>query len=408
MLRILHTSDWHLGHTLSDLSRVEEHGAFLGWLVDTLVSEDVDALLIAGDVFDTANPPAEAQAAFYRFIAAARQRCRELDIVVIGGNHDSAARLDAPSAILDRFGVHVVGGLPSDLAQTVVPVTDRTGAVAAWVLAVPFLRPADLPLATVEGSLALGVRAVYDDVLRVARGRRAPGQAIVAMGHAYVVGGRVSELSERKILGGHQHALPLDVFADAVTYVALGHLHLPQRIGASDRVRYAGSPLPLAIDEADYPHQVCVVEIEGEKLCSVRSVRVPRAVEVIRVPRDRARPVDEVLPALAALPSFDPEMPEWRRPYLEVSVLLPAPEPALREKVDKALEGKAARLVRLRVERTVPGHALGDVVRVPSLSDLGPPEVFRRCWASQYEGEPPEDLLCAFVELVAIAEEESG
>jgi exonuclease SbcD len=408
MLRILHTADWHLGHTLSDLPRVEEHDAFLAWLADTLVREQVDALLVAGDVFDSGNPPAEAQAAFYKFLATARAKCPRLDIVVVGGNHDSAARLDAPSAILDRLGVRIVGGLPADVERAVVPVHDRTSAVAAWVLAVPFLRPADLPAISGEDSLALGVRAVYDDVMRVARGRRGPDQALVAMGHSYVTGGQVSELSERKILGGNLHALPLDVFADDVTYVALGHLHLPQRVGAGDRVRYAGSPLPLALSEADYPHQVCIVEIERDRLCAVRSVRVPRAVEVLRVPGGEARPIDEVLPLLAALAPIDPEVPEWQRPYLEVSVLLPRPEPALREKVLEALEGKAARLVRLRTCRRATGQALGDVVVAPSLPDLEPGDVFRRCWAKQYGGDPPEELLCAFAELVAIAREGCG
>ncbi|NPC81309.1 exonuclease subunit SbcD, partial [Pyxidicoccus fallax] len=98
-MRLLHTSDWHLGHTLYDVSREAEHAAFLDWLLETLEAESVDALLVAGDIFDTANPSAEAQAAWYHFVARARRRLPRLDVVVIGGNHDSAARLDAPDPL---------------------------------------------------------------------------------------------------------------------------------------------------------------------------------------------------------------------------------------------------------------------------------------------------------------------
>src|SRR5688572_7407237 len=150
-MRLLHTSDWHLGHTLYDTSREAEHAAFLEWLLDTLEAHKVDALLVAGDIFDTANPSAEAQASWYRFVAQARIRCPKLDVVVIGGNHDSAARLDAPDPLFAALDVRVVGGLPKargsvDLERLLVPLKNAQGKVGAWVAAVPYLRPADLPL----------------------------------------------------------------------------------------------------------------------------------------------------------------------------------------------------------------------------------------------------------------------
>lgn len=409
MLRILHTSDWHLGHTLSEVPRVEEHASFLEWLLDTLEREEIDALLVAGDVFDTANPPAEAQQAFYRFLARARARCPSLDVIVIGGNHDSAARLDAPNPILEELGIRVVGGAPRrhaeiDWDKMIVPITDRRGDVAAWVAAVPFLRPADLPTVSADDPLIAGVEAFYASMLDRVRARRSPGQAIVAMGHCYMTGTRLSELSERKVLGGNQHALPATIFPDDVAYVALGHLHLAQTVGGRAQVRYSGSPLPLSFGEIDYRHEVVVVELEGERVASQRSLPVPRTVPMIRIPAREAATLDEVVAALATLPGPQPDGPAWQRPYLEVAVLLPRPEPDLRATIERALEGKAARLLRLTLRLTGTGRNLADEEPVAALEALRPEDVFRLCHAQRFATDPDPTLLAAFSELVEDAE----
>lgn len=409
MLRLLHTSDWHLGHTLHEFSRAHEHAHFLDWLLDCIDGHDIDALLVAGDVFDTANPPAEAQQAFYRFLAQARARRPHLDIVVIGGNHDSAARLDAPDPILRGLGVRVIGGLPQrqgviDLDRVLVPLKDRDGAIAAWVAAVPFLRPADLPpVEECDDPLIEGVRRIYAQVLDGARTRRESHQALIAMGHCYMTGTKLSELSERKILGGNQHALPADIFPDDVTYVALGHLHLAQCVGDLEHVRYSGSPLPLSLDEERYTHQVLVIEIDGPRLQHVESVRIPRAVDILRVPKE-AQPLEMVLEELAKLPELDPTAPDWKRPYLEVRVLLDKPRPSLRYEIDNAIKNKAPRLAKTTVQSTGSGAALGDVSSTKSLKDMSAEEVFRMLYASKHEGEPSPELLEAFHEIVAEAE----
>ena len=354
MLRLLHTSDWHLGHTLHDLPRRHEHARFLGWLLDRLSEEAVDALVVAGDVFDTANPSAEAQETLYRFLAAARTRMPALDVVIIGGNHDSAARLDAPDPLLRALGIRVVGGLPRegkrvDAERVIVPLTDRTGEVAAWIAAVPFLRAFDLPAVDAEDPLVEGVRHLYGQILDAARSKRAPGQALLATGHCFMTGGTLSALSERKVLGGNQHALPADIFPDDVAYVALGHLHLGQKVGGRESVRYSGSPIPLSLAEAAYNHHVLIVDLEGEALGGVRIVPIPRSVALLKIPADGPRPIDEVLPLLAALPPVDPAVPLETRPYLEVEVVVPKPEPSLRRRVEKALAGRSARLLRIGV-----------------------------------------------------------
>ena len=363
MLRVLHTSDWHLGHTLHDLSRRYEHQQFFRWLLDRLVEEQVDALLVAGDVFDTANPSAEAQERLSGFLGDARGRLPALDIVVIGGNHDSAGRLDAPDSLLRPLGIRVVGGLPQnerrlDAERVIIPLCDRAGNVAAWVAAVPFLRAFDLPVVDTGDPLIEGVRQVYAEALAAAREKRVPGQALLGMGHCYLTGTALSALSERKILGGNQHALPADIFPEDVAYVALGHLHLAQSVGGREGVRYSGSPIPLSLSEASYRHQVVIADFDGEALREVRILPIPRAVPILTIPERGPLPVDQVLALLLALPPLDPALPAETRPYLDVEVAVQKPEPSVRRRIEEALVGKAARLVRigLRLEGSGP-HA---------------------------------------------------
>jgi exonuclease SbcD len=404
VLRLLHTSDWHLGHTLHDQSRRYEHARFLGWLLDQLEAEQVDVLLVAGDVFDTANPSAEAQQTLYHFLAAARVRVAALDIIVVGGNHDSAARLDAPDPLLRALNIRVVGGLHReggriDHERMLVPVRGSGGAVEGWVVAVPFLRVFELPDADGEDPLIEGVRRVYAEAIEAARAKRQPGQAIVALGHCYMTGTALSELSERRVLGGNQHALPADIFPEDVAYVALGHLHRAQRVGGREGVRYSGSPIPLSLTEASYRHQVCIVEIEGERLVGVRELPVPRAVPILKIPEGGPRELDEVLRLLEALPPFAEGLGEGERPYLEVEVAMPRPEPSMRRRIEEAVAGKAARLLRIGVQLEGSGRALVEVFANRSLTELQPEQVFRECYRRIYAGDPPPDLLEAFSDL---------
>jgi exonuclease SbcD len=405
MIRLLHTSDWHLGHTLHDLPRRHEHAEFLSWLLDRLDDEQVDALIVAGDIFDAANPSADAQQTLYKFLAEARVRRQHLDIIFIGGNHDSAARLDAPDPLLRAFNIRIVGGLPHagervDNDSVIIPVRGRDREIGVWVAAVPFLRAFDLPSVVGDDPLVNGVRQVYAQVFAALRARREPGQALVAVGHCYMVGTQLSELSERKILGGNQHALPVDIFPEDIAYVALGHLHRAQCIGGREHIRYSGSPIPLSMAEAPYTHEVRIVELEGERLVSTRSLPIPRVVPFLKIPADRPRPLDQVLALLAALPAASADALDPTRPYLEVDVVLTKPEPSLRESIEKAVVGKAARLVRIGVTLEGSGVSLADAFTTQRLSELLPEQVFRQCYRRTYPHDPTDEMLASFSDLL--------
>ncbi|MCA8942919.1 MAG: exonuclease SbcCD subunit D C-terminal domain-containing protein [Planctomycetes bacterium] len=415
-MRILHTADWHLGHSLHSIPREFEHRRFLDWLADEVCAREVDALVVCGDVFDTIHPAASVVAMFYRFLADLRARCPGLDVVVIGGNHDSAARLEVAAPLLEAFGVRIVGGVTRaadgtlETERLLVPLRDAHGEVAAWCAAVPFLRIADLRVGGGDADndpLIAGVEAIYAEVFDRLRASSEAGQATIALGHAYMVGGELSELSERRVLGGNQHALPVSLFPADLGYVALGHLHKAQRVGGRDRVRYSGSPIPLSMGEIDYKHQVVVADFDGAECTGIETVPVPRFVEFVRVPRQGRADLESVRVQLEALPERGDE-PEEERPFLEVRVTLSQPEPNLRHVVERALEGRAPRLVRLSVELTGHGRSLADQNDPDQdLSELAPEAVFRSCYERAFETEPSAEVLREFDELLeAVRSEE--
>jgi exonuclease SbcD len=402
-LRLLHTADWHLGHVLREFDRTFEHESLIAWLLDTIEREKVDAVLVCGDVFDAANPPTAAQNLWFRFLVEAWRRVPHLQVVVIGGNHDSAARLDATDPFLRAMErLHVLGGVTRvdgapDVARLVIPLTDRTGTVQAWVAAVPFLRASETGAGS-DDDVADGTRRFYADVLAAARERREPGQALLAMGHLYVAGAQVSALSERKLVVGNQTAVSHDLFPDDLGYVALGHLHLAQRVGSRENVRYSGSLLPLDLSESSYEHQVVLVDVDGTRTTAT-PLRLPRFVDILHVPAGgKAGSVDEVLQELALLPDRG-EGPEVKRPLLQVTVALQQPDPMLRQAVEGALAGKEARFARLTVETAGSGLALGDV-EVRAIGDLDPEDVFRAKHDKDFGSPPSDDLLVAFHELL--------
>lgn len=397
VLRLLHTADWHLGASLHGHDRFDEHAAFLRWLLDQLDEQAIDALIVAGDVLDKIVSPASAYQQLYDFLAAALERRPALDVVIVAGNHDPASRLEAPAAMLRKLSrVHVVGTYDEhELGKLVVPLHDATGRVAARAVAMPFLRAADRwPGESTTDCL----RRIYDAAFAVARrelaadgvGDGAAGHALVAVGHCHLQGGRISEGSERGILRGGEEAVPSSAFPDDVAYVALGHLHLAQHVG-DPRIRYSGSPIPLAMSERDYEHSVTLVELDGARLLSTRLLRVPRTVPFVSITASLA----ELPSALRALPARGAEV----APFLELVVPVEGPTPSLRRDVERLLERYAARLVRVHPRSEHDDPLTSEPTR-RRLDQLTPGEVFARLYEAKHGNPPSEALSHAFDDLL--------
>lgn len=417
MLRIFHTADWHLGHHLHGVSRQLEHQHFLDWLLDELKNKQADALIVAGDIFDSANPSSAAQSQLYDFLVKAKAQQANLDVILIGGNHDSASRLDAPSPILNALGVTVVGGLSQgdqgniDWERLLVPLTNATGEIKAWCGAMPFLRNADLPAIARDGGdteqsagqdndpLISGMKTLYAELFAQLQQKAGNDHSLILTGHCYMVNGAVSELSERKILGGNQHALPIELFPDDIAYVALGHLHLAQRVGAHQHIRYSGSPIPLSFDESDYSHQVVQVDVRSGQPVETAAIKIPRSVELLRIPNGKDFAVlPDVLEHLENLVLDD--LPFEQRPLLELRIRLEKPEPGLRQQVEEVISKLPLRLLKISTAYSGSEKSLADLKIEERLEELQALDVFQRCYQNKYDKEAPEDMNALFNELV--------
>lgn len=400
-MRVIHTSDWHLGHELHGFDRSVEHDVFLDWLAHQLIELGADALIVTGDIYDTVNPSIPAQQLLYRFVRSVLAETPHLQIVLIGGNHDSAARLELPKELLDANRVHLIGGMPRHQgrpapARVLVELRDATRAPRAVCAAVPYLRPGDLP-ASVDGESP--VKMLYREVIEAAN-VVAGNLPLVVTGHLHMSGGVVSELSERRLVIGGAEAVSSDTFPASIAYVALGHLHRPQSVLGQTLIRYAGSPFPMSVTEKDYEHSIVIIDLDETGGVKTDLLRTPRPVAFYRVPPLGAATLEDVEDGLRRLEIADPGAN--RRPFLEVAVQLNSAEPDLGQRIQTALEGKPVRMTRIVRQTAGPGGTLTDSVdEAAALDDLEPEDVFARRHAQEYGIEPPDDLKKAFHEVLA-------
>ena len=404
-MRLFHTSDWHLGQNLLGQERDFEHACFLNWLLAQLATRQPDVLLIAGDIFDTVNPPVKAQERLYDFIVSAHEQQPALTIVMIAGNHDSGSRIELPAPLMRRLRTHALGRVlwlddgQLDAERLMIPLPDASGRIAAWCLALPFLRPAEVTGAHLGDDYLRGICHVHEWLIEAANAKRHPGQALIAISHAHMAGGSVSEDSERSLIIGNAEALPASLFGPSISYVALGHLHKPQKVNGEERIRYCGSPIPLSFSEISYPHQVLEVQLEGETLVSVEPLLIPRAVNLQRI---GPAPLAEILSQLSGLPDVDLLADPQRQPWLEVRVVLDEPQPDLRQQIETALQGKSVRLVRISADYAGKGKGADedDGSRLIELDQLTPQELFSRAWQESYGREADEQTLKDFAVLL--------
>ncbi|MDR3254778.1 MAG: exonuclease subunit SbcD [Synergistaceae bacterium] len=286
-MKILHTSDWHLGRAFYGRKRNDEHEAFLGWLVSVVNEHNIDAVLVAGDIFDNGSPSNKAQALYYSFIReVAASSCRH--VVIIGGNHDSPSFLDAPKELLRIFNVHVVSCVPDDPMDEVLLLEDDDGRPELVVCAVPYLRDWDVRLSGAgesasdkEALQAKGTAEHYAVVeaaaesLREKLGKNGTKIPVVVMGHIFAAGGVPGD-TEKAAYVGTLPQVPHGIFSQRVMpdYVALGHLHTPQVVGGDETVRYSGSPLSISFAEAGQKKFVHIVEF-GENGTNVTPLEAP-------------------------------------------------------------------------------------------------------------------------------------
>lgn len=391
MLNILHTADWHIGQYFFGYDRKEEHTYFFDWLKKTITEQQVNVLLVAGDVFDSPNPSAESQKIYYRFLREITSDNLNLQIVIIAGNHDSSGRLEAPNPLLEEMNIHIRGIVRKnedgeiDCQQLFVPLS-KDGEVQAWCIAVPYLRQGDYPNAE---SYAKGVSGLYDKLHSELQQIKEADLPVVVMGHLQATGSEISEndRSERTIIGGLECISPEVFDKKDIVYTALGHLHKPQRVSKRENVRYAGSPLPMSFAEKNYKQGANLIEIENGQLKNIERLDFEPLASLISLPK-QPKPLAEVLEDIKLLP--DGEITKVS-PYLELKVLLTEPEPSMRNQIEEALQGKAVRLATA-VPFKVKSDRESKMITYEELKTINPIEMADDVFASRYGSEMPDKM----------------
>ena len=404
VIRLLHTADWHLGATLQGWSREREHRSALAQFIAAAKANAVHGVIIAGDIFDSLNPSADAQRLLYDTLREVRRACPKATIIMIAGNHDPAGRLEAPRAIFDFARINSIGVISRtqeafDVKAHLCPIFDDDGGLAAHVLALPYPRAGDLRLnaPSAEGSpVAQGVRALYQEAIAAARECIGAGPLIVT-GHLHIIGAIESEGAERRILIGGEHATPSDIFPSDLAYVALGHLHRPQSVGR-ETIRYSGSLIPMSKTELAYDHGVSLVEINPDSGAHIAHLPFERAIAHLKLPERGALPFSELEEALAQLCHPFHAGPIETAPFLHLALSTQGPATGLKAAVDAMVEKYAVRLVSLTVTR--PDSELRQAPAPQRLSDIAPEELFRRAFI-QTHGVAPTAAHVAFFDQLA-------
>ncbi len=405
-MRLLHTADWHLGQKFLNQSRETEQGMALDWLLTTLAAEKADALIVAGDIFDVSNPPVSAEEQYYRFLTGLKDTgCRH--VVIVGGNHDSPAKLNAPRGLLRALNMHVIGCATDDPSDEIIELRNPDGETEAIVAAVPFLRDRDFRFTAVGESSDERVRRIQEGIAQhyaavaqlaaeraAALPRRVP---VIATGHLFAAGASATE-EQHNIYVGNLENIRAEQFPDAFDYIALGHLHRAQVIGKQPRIRYCGSLLPLSFSERADAKCVLVVDFDPDTAApAARAVAAPAFRRLLTL---SGSPAELEIALQKSNQPADP-MPAWVELNITGETYAAGADAQLRE----SAQGLHLDILKIRAERRT--AALSETAPLVDLQELTPEEVFlQRCAAQNIPAEKAADLTVAFRELQVWMEEE--
>ena len=399
-MKILHTSDWHLGRTLYGRKRYEEFEAFLNWLADTIQSNEIDVLLMAGDVFNTSAPSNRAQELYYRFLCQiANSSCRH--VVVIAGNHDSPSFLNAPKELLKVLNVHVIGNACETLEDEVLVLRDEQDVPVLIICAVPYLRDRDIRIAEAgeniedkERKLIEGISHHYASVAEIAEQKKKKlglNVPIVGMGHLFTAGGQtVDGDGVRELYVGSLAHVTAETFPVGFNYLALGHLHIPQKVKGAEAIQYCGSPLPMGFGEAEQQKSVCHVDFHNTT-ASVQPINVPVFQKLERINGDW----DNISSRILELTAINSEA--WIEVIYEGEEVITD----LRERLDVAIAGTKMEILRVKNTRIIE-RAMKQFHENETLDDLDVNDVFKRCLdAHEILEEQRPELLRAYQETLS-------
>lgn len=386
-VRFFHTSDWHLGQFFHNHDRDYEHTQFLTWLLEQIKQKQPHALLIAGDIFDVINPASSAQKQLYQFLTDAHAIAPHMQTLMIAGNHDSGYRVEQVEPLLEKYNAKAVGVIAwnedktLNIERLLQPIYNEDKNIVAWCLTLPFLRSAEITGFNDQTTNSQNAIAyLHQKLIAEAKARKQPNQALILMSHAHMQGGETSD-SERPIIIGNEEALSTSLYDDVIDYVALGHLHKPQKVG-QPHIRYSGSPIPLSFSEIRYKHQVVEVEINpnssDENRFKFQALEIPRSVQLHKISGE----LQHVFEQLKALPSGEIEAINQRE-YVDIEYHTQTPpQPNLRQQFEDALPPHRYRLVRIS-RKYLNQQGDHDPQNKISLEPPTPEKLFQQIWDKQ-------------------------
>lgn len=402
-MRIIHTADWHIGQFFYSKSRAAEHQQFLDWLLAAIVQHQVDALIVAGDLFDTGSPPSYARELFNRFVVALQPSGCQL--IVLAGNHDSVATLNESRELLACLNTRVITSATPGGEQQVLTLQQRDGTPGALLCAIPYLRPRDI-LRSQAGqsgrdkqlSLLQAIEQHYQHCYAAAVAQReAMGSTlpIIATGHLTTVGVSKSD-SVRDIYIGTLDAFPAQAFPPA-DYIALGHIHRAQRIADSDHIRYSGSPIALSFDELGREKSVFLLEF-NTRLESVTPLVIPSFQPMQMLKGAMA----EIEQQLTAFHTYEGDLPVW----LDIEITTQEYLSDLQRRIEQLTDALPVEVLLVRRSRDQRQRSLARLEN-ETLGELKVEEVFARRLAleEQLEDEQRAQLTQLFRSTLATLED---
>lgn len=403
-MRILHTADWHLGKRLEQSERTDEHQAFLDWLILTLDAQRIDVLIIAGDIFDTGSPSNTALELYYAFLRKVKDTCCE-EVIIIGGNHDSISTLNAPQSLLKYFNVHIVGGVPEEFTDQIIQINNAAAEPVLLVCAVPFLRDRDIRLSIAgettlerEQRLKQGITDHYHRFIPHITPFKDKEIPVIATGHLFAAGSSTSD-SEKEIHVGNLGQIGAEQFPEAFDYIALGHIHRPQKINQVDHIRYSGSPIPLSFSETSDRKIVLVIEFEGPALTLIDEVEVPCTRRLLRIKGDLL----QVKNKLTQVENTNALFPAWIEIQVETNAFIYELEDELQALI--AGNDHIERLFIRQVRTGVIKNLNEQTQDLAALNELDPETVFQRKCESTYPGEDHSSLMDTFKQVMSYMQE---
>ena len=399
-MKILHTSDWHLGSTIHGKRRYEEYDAFLSWLVARIEEDEFDVILISGDIFDTSNPSTRAIELYFNFLGRiARSQCRH--IVVTAGNHDSPSLLNAPKELLLSLNIHAIGSITEEIDDEILVLKDSHDVPFLVVCAVPYLRDRDIR--TVEAGeemhektkkLLSGIQEHYRTVCNraaVKRDQLDKQVPIVAMGHLFAAGGGTSEGDGvRELYIGNLVRVSADTIPACIDYCAFGHLHSPQIINGCEKIRYCGAPVPMGFTEADQQKCVTSVEFGSDERLSIHEIPVPHFLRMVSIKGN----LETIISRLVDLKTEN--KPVWVEITLDDERLIPN----VQEQVNKLIRDSPIDVLKITNTRVV-SQVLQQMNVDDSLSDMNERDVFARCMEiAKVSSHQRQELIDSFSEIL--------